>query len=69
VEGLLAFPEDLRLAPSTQAALWVLVAHSGRSAQFDAARRFARAVEGMVTVVEAIDAFTYRGGRDLSDFA
>jgi porphyrinogen peroxidase len=68
VEGHRAFPDDLRLAPSTQAALWVFVAHADRSAQFDAARRLAGALGDAFAVVEEIDAFTYRGGRDLSDF-
>jgi len=67
VEGLRAFPA-LTPFPSTQAALWLVATHADRGAAFDACRAFAKRLGDGVAVVEEIDAFRYRGGRDLSDY-
>jgi putative iron-dependent peroxidase len=68
LEGLRPFPADLPMFPSTQHALWLFLGHSDRGAAFDAGRAFARALGPGFKVVEEIDAFQYRGGRDLSGF-
>jgi len=68
VEGLRPFPTDLNTFPATQHALWLTLVHVDASSMFDAGRAFARSVAEHLTVVEEIDAFSYRGGRDLSGF-
>src|SRR5882672_8731393 len=68
VEGLRAFPGDMVQFPSTQAALWLLLTHADRTAMFDAGRAFAARIGDAFEVVEEIDAFRYRGGKDLSGF-
>jgi putative iron-dependent peroxidase len=68
VDGLRAFPSDLKQFPSTQSALWLALSHADRSAMFDAGRAFALALGDAFTVVEEIEAFQYRGGKDLSGF-
>jgi putative iron-dependent peroxidase len=66
--GLRDFPADLAAFPATQCALWLNLAHVDRDQMFDAGRAFARRFAGALTVVEEVDAFGYRGGRDLSGF-
>jgi putative iron-dependent peroxidase len=68
VPGLRAFPGDLPPFPSTQGALWLALAHGDGSRMFDAGRAFANRFRGALMVVEEVDAFAYRGGRDLSGF-
>jgi putative iron-dependent peroxidase len=68
VAGLRHFPRDLGLFPSTQGAVWAFLAHPDRGAAFDSGRGLARALGPGFAIVEEIDAFTYRKGRDLSDF-
>jgi putative iron-dependent peroxidase len=70
IDGLRPFPADLPLFPSTQArgALFVALLHADRGAQLDAALSVARAVAGAFVVDDEVDAFVYRGGRDLSGF-
>jgi putative iron-dependent peroxidase len=67
LEGLRAFPA-LTPFPSTQGAVWFVATHADRGAAFDACRAFAHRLGDAFTVVEEIDAFRYRGGRDLSDY-
>lgn len=67
VEGLRAFPA-LTPFPSTQSALWLALLHADRGAAFDAGRAFAAMLGESFAVVEEVDAFVYRGGRDLSGF-
>jgi putative iron-dependent peroxidase len=66
--GLRAFPDDLPPFPATQRALWLFLAHGDRGRMFDAGRAFARRFAGALEPVEEVDAFAYRGGRDLSGF-
>ena len=68
LDGLRPFPSDLTLFPSTQAAVWAYLAHPDRGAAFDAGRALYRLLGDAFLVVEEIDAFKYRSGRDLSDF-
>ena len=68
VEGMRPFPSGMAQFPSTQAALWLASLHPDRSAGFDAGRTFAASLGDAFTVIEEIDAFVYRGGRDLSGF-
>jgi len=68
VAGVRAFPVDMAQFPSTQGALWLLLSHGDRSAMFDAGRAFASLLDDAFEVLEEIDAFKYRGGRDLTGF-
>lgn len=68
VEGLRSFPDDMVQFPSTQAGLWLALSHADPSARFDAGRSFAALAGDAFSVVEEIDAFKYRGGKDLSGF-
>jgi putative iron-dependent peroxidase len=68
MDGLRSFPADLMSFPSTQHALWLFLAHGDGGAMFDAGRAFMRRVAADLFAVEEIDAFLYRGGRDLSGF-
>lgn len=69
VTGLRPFPSTMtRLFPSTQHALWATIGHADRGAQLDAAVALAATVAEAFVVVEEVDAFAYRGGRDLSGF-
>jgi putative iron-dependent peroxidase len=68
VDGLRPFPDRLPPFPSTQAAAWLVLAHPTPDAIFDAGRQYGRCVAPALVPVEEIDAFAYRGGRDLSGF-
>jgi putative iron-dependent peroxidase len=68
IDGLRGFPGDLMPFPATQHALWLALTHGEGGALFDAGRAFARRVAADLELVEEIDAFFYRGGRDLSGF-
>jgi putative iron-dependent peroxidase len=68
VEGMRSFPADLALFPATQEVMWVAFTHPDRGAAFDAGRAFAAMLGDALRVVEEIDGFVYRGGRDLSGF-
>jgi putative iron-dependent peroxidase len=68
IDGLRVFPQDVPQFPSTQAALWLARSHSDRGVAFDAGTAFAALLGDAFTVVEEVDAFVYRGGRDLSGF-
>ncbi len=68
VEGLRSFPHGMAQFPSTQVALWLVLGHADRSLMFDAGRAFGALVQDAFAIVEEIDAFQYRDGRDLSGF-
>ncbi len=68
IEGLRAFPGDLALFPRTQEALWAVFTHAERGVAFDAGRAFAAMLGDALRVVEEVDGFGYRSGRDLSGF-
>jgi len=68
IEGARGFPADISLFPRTQEALWAAFTHPDRGAAFDAARAFSSMLGDGLRVVEEIDAFMYRGGKDLSGF-
>jgi len=68
LDGLREFPTDLSIFPATQSALWAVFVHPDRSAQFDAGRALYKLLRGALRVVEEVDGFVYRGGRDLSGF-
>ncbi len=68
IDGLRGFPIDLGLFPATQGSLWLALSHTDRGAAFDAGRAIAGTLGSGFTVVEEIDAFTYRRGKDLSGF-
>jgi putative iron-dependent peroxidase len=68
VAGLRTFPGDLPPFPSTQHALWVFLAHGDASRLFDVGRALAGRFRGLLDVVDEVDAFGYRDGRDLSGF-
>lgn len=62
------FPRDLTRFPATQHALWLALYHADSGAQLDKALGILRALGDAFLLVEEIQAFTYRGGRDLSGF-
>ena len=64
VAGLRAFPGDLPPFPSTQHALWIFLAHGDASQLFDAGRDLAGRLRGLFDVIDEVDAFGYRAGRD-----
>ena len=68
IEGMRAFPSDIALFPRTQEALWAAFTHTDRGAAFDAGRAFSNMLGDALRVVEEIDGFVYRGGKDLSGF-
>ncbi|MBI1944813.1 MAG: Dyp-type peroxidase [Deltaproteobacteria bacterium] len=69
VPGLAPFPAELApLMPATQGALWLALLHDDRGDQLDASLRLTDLVAGAFAIDEEIDAFSYRGGRDLSGF-
>jgi putative iron-dependent peroxidase len=68
VPGLSPFPGDLPLAPTTQGALWVRLAHPEAGRRFDAAAALVSLLGAAFHLDEELDAFMYRGGRDLSGF-
>lgn len=69
VPGLAPFPGELApLMPATQGALWLALLHDDRGDQLDASLRLTDLVAGAFAIDEEVDAFSYRGGRDLSGF-
>lgn len=69
VPGLVPFPADLApLMPAAQGAMWLALLHDDRGDQLDASLRLTDLVAGAFAIDEEIDAFSYRGGRDLSGF-
>ncbi len=69
VNGLRSFPTALAPTfPATQHAVWATVGHSDRGEQLDASVALATHLAEAFVVVEEVDAFAYRGGRDLSGF-
>ena len=67
VEGA-RLPGGHLLFPRTQEALWAAFTHPDRGAAFDAGRAFSSMLGDGLRVVEEVDAFMYRGGKDLSGF-
>ena len=71
IPGLRPFPA-LSFAgaavPSTQAALWVLLHGADRGVTADRADAVVAALGGEFQVTDAVDAFKYREGRDLSGY-
>jgi putative iron-dependent peroxidase len=68
IAGLRAFPDDLPPFPSTQHAVWAFLTHGDSTLLFDAGRALAARFHGLLYIVDEVDAFTYRAGRDLSGF-
>jgi putative iron-dependent peroxidase len=54
--------------PSTQQALWVFLRGEARGALFDATERVKSLVDGTLLLDDAMDTFTYAGGRDLTGY-
>jgi putative iron-dependent peroxidase len=65
---LTPFPGHLPLFPATQGVLWARFDHPEPGHRFDEAAQVAKLLGPDYVVVEEIDGFTYRGGRDLSGF-
>jgi putative iron-dependent peroxidase len=71
IDGLRAFPALAGPGcafPSTQGALWAFLGGGDASDLFDRARTLAAGLGGAFVLREEIQAFRYRGGRDLSDY-
>jgi putative iron-dependent peroxidase len=71
VPGLRAFPALAgpgTSVPATQAALWFFLRGSETGAVFDATTRIATLVEDAFELDDALDAFVYAGGRDLTGY-
>ncbi|HKQ71372.1 MAG TPA: Dyp-type peroxidase [Polyangiaceae bacterium] len=68
VSGLRAFPGDMAIFPATQHAIWLALTHADAGDVFDAGRAHRSILGNAFDVVEEIDAFVYRGGKDLSGF-
>src|SRR5688572_12229682 len=66
--GLRAFPEGFPIFPTRQHALWLGFLDDDRGASFDDARHVYARVRDAFTIVEEIETFVYRGGRDLSGY-
>jgi putative iron-dependent peroxidase len=67
IPGLRAFPA-LPMAVSSQQALWVMLQGTEPSALFDANYDLAALIGDDLVLDDAIDLFTYKGGRDLTGF-
>lgn len=68
LSGLHAFPDDLGLMPAAQEALWIGVLHDDRGRNLEAALILTDLLPDAFEVTDEVDAFTYRGGRDLSGY-
>ncbi|MHB8874373.1 MAG: Dyp-type peroxidase [Myxococcaceae bacterium] len=71
VSGLRTFPGLSGAAisvPSTQQALWVFLRGTDRGALFDLTERVKFLVAEAFTLDDAMDTFTYAGGRDLTGY-
>jgi putative iron-dependent peroxidase len=66
--GLRAFPSGMGLFPASQGALWARFSHAEAGRRFDAARALGKLLGPGFVAEEEVDAFAYRGGRDLSGF-
>jgi putative iron-dependent peroxidase len=65
---LAAFPGEMPLFPATQGALWARFDAIDPGQRFDHAANLAALLGPDFVPVEELEAFTYRGGRDLSGF-
>ncbi len=71
VTGLRTFPGlsgPTATVPSTQQALWVFLRGVDRGALFDTTERVEALVGGAFLLHDAMDTFTYAGGRDLTGY-
>jgi putative iron-dependent peroxidase len=71
VPGLLTFPAMAGLGcavPSSQDALWLRLGGADRGIVFDEARKVRKVLAEAFDVSDALDTFTYHGGRDLTRF-
>lgn len=71
VTGLRTFPGlsgPAATVPSTQQALWVFLRGADRSALFDLTEHVKALVDGVFLLDDAMDTFTYAGGRDLTGY-
>jgi porphyrinogen peroxidase len=71
VPGLRTFPALSGAGfsvPSTQEALWILLRGPDRGALFDTTERIKSLAESAFTLDDALDTFTYSGGRDLTGY-
>jgi putative iron-dependent peroxidase len=71
IEGLRGFEAVSGVGvafPSTQGALWVFIRGEERGAVFDRAKAIARKLGAGWLLREEVDAFRYRGGRDLTGY-
>jgi putative iron-dependent peroxidase len=71
VPGLVTFPAMSGAGcavPSTQDAVWVRLCGTDRGAVFDSARRVRQLLDDAFALSNALDTFTYHGGRDLTRF-
>lgn len=71
VPGLRVFPALAGpgvATPSTQGALWFLLRGEERGALFDSTQRIAELLGAAFALDDALDTFTYAGGRDLTGY-
>jgi len=71
LDGLRTFPALAGpgiVVPSTQGGLWVALAADDRGMLFERGRHICAGLAEAFTLVEAVDAFRYAGGRDLSGY-
>ena len=71
IRGLRAFPAlsgSAHAIPSTQQDLWIFLRGADRGAIFDRSRKVFDLLEGAFAASDALDTFSYAGGRDLSGY-
>jgi putative iron-dependent peroxidase len=71
LDGLRTFPALAGpgiAVPSTQGSLWVALGADDRGMLFERARHICAGLDTAFTLVDAVDAFLYAGGRDLTGY-
>jgi putative iron-dependent peroxidase len=71
IAGLRTFPGlagPAGAVPSTQQALWIFLRGTDRTATFDRSARLVPLLENALVLEDAIDTFTYSGGKDLTGY-
>jgi putative iron-dependent peroxidase len=71
IPGLRTFPalaSGAGAVPSNQHALWVFLRGASRGDVFDLSRKVGALIEDSFEIVDAVDTFTYAGGRDLTGY-
>lgn len=71
IAGLRTFPGlagPAGAVPSTQQALWIFLRGNDRTETFDRTARLVPLLESALALEDAIDTFTYGGGRDLTGY-